>query len=282
MGLCSPSLCALAAPWLGCGTALAAPARGAAALGALVLAPGSTPRGSAASPSQPVARGATSHGWEKIPVQEPVRGPITKPQPGFRMGTGSARARRHRAASGVGATCREKLPRERGSGCPNTTGENTRSCSALCPWAQHPAGTRQTPEWLHQPGPGAPLVLCPRHRAHTRSKAPCATPSPADPSKHPTCKERHRHGHEQTPATATQGKGQPQTPRQPWGARKGAKLAPGPPTSPTGTGNPGWALPAAARPRPRSRHRQGNKNPFGKSSPCSQRAVLQLKGHKGI
>lgn len=103
------------------------------------MAPGSTPRGSAASPSQPVARGATSHGWEKIPVQEPVRGPITKPQPGFRMGTGSARARRHRAASlvGVGATCREKLPRERGSGCPNTTGENTRSCSALCP--QRPA-----------------------------------------------------------------------------------------------------------------------------------------------
>lgn len=197
-------------------------------------------------------------------------------QPGLVMGTGSARARL--TPSGITAGRGDHvqgegmLLRDRGSGylpC------HRRACTGaalelLCPLhpAPRPAPAAeglsiQQGHGRHQSG-WAWHPLAPRTEQTPAAKPPRASPSPANPrpssSKHPTWKQQHHHGHNQSPATSTQGKGQPQTPQnQPWGARNGAKLAPGPPACPTATGNPGWALPPATRPRPRSRHGQGNK-----------------------
>lgn len=213
---------------------------------------------------------------------------------------------RHRAASPVGVgprPGRSNAPEGWGVWIPLLPPEGTHwSCSAHRPWYPAPqlasAAKGLSAQQGHKrhrsgcPSLGlAPPSCCAHGTEQTpTAKSPCSYPSPANPrpssSKHPTWKEQHHHGHNRTPAVSTQGKGQPQTPEtslpQPRGARNGAKLAPGPPASPTAIGNLGWALPPATRPQPRSRHKQGNKNPFGRSSPCSQRIISQLKGHKGI
>lgn len=222
------------------------------------------------------------------------------------MGTGSARARPTPSSitGGSGATSREKQCSQGTGGLDTSPTTRGNALELLCPPPWHPAPqpasaakglSAQQGHRRHQSGCTslglAPPSCCAHGTEQTpAAKSPCSNPSPANPrpssSKHPTLKEQHHHGHNRTPAASTQGKGQPQTPEtslpQPRGARNGAKLAPGPPASPTAIGNLGWALPPATRPQPRSRHKQGNKNPFGKSSPCSQRIISQLKGHKGI
>lgn len=247
--------------------------------------------------------------WDKIPVQEPVTGLAPQSHSrGARIYDGDwqcpseADTEQHHRWERGHVQGEAMLPRDGGSGyLPYHPRERTGAalptalapCSTACiscQRAQRPAGTQETPEWLPQPGPGTPSCCAHGTEQTPAAKSPCSNPSPANPrpssSKHPTLKEQHHHGHNRTPAASTQGKGQPQTPEtslpQPRGARNGAKLAPGPPASPTAIGNLGWALPPATRPQPRSRHKQGNKNPFGKSSPCSQRIISQLKGHKGI
>lgn len=92
MGLCTPSLCALAAPWLGSATA---PKPRSSCTGCADFSTGLPHLEGLQHHPPTLWHEVPSHGqgwarWDRIPVQEPETGPSTKPQPGFMMGTGSA------------------------------------------------------------------------------------------------------------------------------------------------------------------------------------------------
>lgn len=201
MGLCSPSLCALAAPWLGCGTAPAAPAPGAAALGLCSAGFGTgLPRLEVLRHHPPSPwHEVPSHGWEKIPVQEPARGPITKPQPGFMMSTGSARARLTPSGitGGSGGHMQGEAPKVQGLRMPQHhqrehTGAALPSAHSALLHSQHPlpkgsasTGTRQTPECCTSPGLALPPCCALSTELTPAAKPPVPAPALQTPEPHP-------------------------------------------------------------------------------------------------
>lgn len=133
--------------------------------------------------------------WDKIPVQEPVTGLAPQSHSrGARIYDGDwqclseADTEQHHRWEWGHVQGEAMLPRDGESGyLPCHPRERTGAalptalapCSTACiscQRAQRPAGTQETPEWLPQPGPGTPFLLCPRDRANTRSKVPLLQP----------------------------------------------------------------------------------------------------------
>lgn len=187
-GLCSPSAPALAAPWLGRGTAPAALTPGVAALGVLVLAPGY--RASRFCDIVLPARGTKGTVGQNSSAgtcDRPHHEATARIYVGDWQCPSEAGTERHQWWEWSHIQGEAMLPRDGGSGYL----PHHQSCSALCP--QHPAPRPASAEGLsipqghrrHRRGCTSLGLAPPSRCAHSTELTPAAKPPCASPSPHP-------------------------------------------------------------------------------------------------